>query len=394
MSVLGTRVSGLALPLLVLAMTHSAAQAGFIASARMVPYLVFGLPAGALIDRWNRKTTMIVCDVARCIALGSVPLAWAFGHLSLAQLYLVALAQGTAFVFFNVAEIACLPNVVSQADLAQATALDSLAGSAGSLVGPGLAGVIISAASTTAVGAVIAYLADSVTYLLSLLSLFFIRVPFQVERNETGKRALQQEVGEGLRFVWGNPPLRVLALTSWTLSFLYAPVSLAMIVLAHDQFHASARAIGLVFSFSAVGGLIGASVAAKLTARFSISQIIIGCVALQALVTPVVGLATSTVMMTIGWGIAFMLDPIFSSASSSYRLAITPDHIQGRAQSIYRMGGYGSEPPGAALGGLLLGQVGPRAEILAVAVGVSLCALVVCLTQVRTSAWALPVQAP
>src|SRR5579872_6694369 len=86
-SYFGTRVSNLALPLLALAATHSPGQAGLITSARMLPYLVLGLPAGALVDRWNRKTVMIVCDVARCLTLGSVPLAWALGHLSLMQLY-------------------------------------------------------------------------------------------------------------------------------------------------------------------------------------------------------------------------------------------------------------------------------------------------------------------
>jgi MFS family permease len=140
-SVFGTRVSNLALPLLALATTHSAAQAGLITSARMLPYLVLGLPAGALMDRWNRKAAMILCDLARCIALGSVPLAWMFGHLTIAQLYAVALVQGTAFVFFNVAEMACLPNVASREDLPQATAMDSAAGSAASLAGPALAAV-------------------------------------------------------------------------------------------------------------------------------------------------------------------------------------------------------------------------------------------------------------
>lgn len=386
MSVLGTRISGLALPLLVLDITHSAAQAGFITSARLLPYLVLGLPAGALVDRWNRKTTMLACEVARFIALGSVPLAWYFGSLSLVQLYVVALVQGSAFVFFNVAEISCLPTVVSKEDLPQAIALDSLAGSAGSLVGPGIAGAIISAAKTTTVGAVTAYLVDSVSYLLSLVALLFIRLPLQSERSEEARHSLKEEVLDGLRFVWSNPLLRALTVTSWMLSFLYAPVSLAMIVLARDHLQASARDIGLIFSLSAIGGIIGASLAAKLNARFTIGQIVIGTIVLQALVTPVVGLATSTLMMTIGWGIAFMLDPIFSSASSAYRLAHTPDEMQGRAQSIYRLGGFGSEPLGAALGGVMLEQVGPRTEILAVAVGVTLCAIGVCFTKIRTAA--------
>jgi MFS family permease len=389
-SVLGTRVSSLALPLLVLETTHSAVQAGLITSARRVPYLVFGLPAGALMDRWNRKTTMIVCDVARAIALGSVPLAWMFGHLSLLQLTLVALVQGTAFVFFNVAEMASLPNVVEPEDLPQATALDSAAGSAGALIGPGIAGLIIGAAKTTAAGAVLAYLVDAVTYLLSVLSLGFIRVPFQSDHADGREHTLSGDVREGVRFLWKDSRLRTLALASWALSFLYAPVPLAMIVLARDQLHASARVIGLIFSLSAVGGLLGAWIAPQVKTRLSFGIVIIGTIAVQALVTPLVGLATSVAMMICGWAIAFMLDPIFSMASTSYRLAVTPDEMRGRVHSIYRLGGYGAEPFGTALGGLFLGLLGARTEILLASAGVGLCALAVGLTRIRKTAWPDP----
>lgn len=386
-SVLGTRISGLALPLLVLATTHSVVQAGLITSARMLPYLVLGLPAGALIDRWNRKTTMIVCDVARFIALGSVPLAWTFGQLSLALLYVVALVQGIAFVFFNVAEVASLPNVVAREDLPRATALDSAAGSAGSLVGPGLAGFIIGAARTTASGAVLAYLVDAVTYLISVGSLGYIRVPFQVTHEVGEKHGLSAQVGEGWKFLWADSRLRALALMSWALSFLYAPVSLAMIVLARDHLHASSRMIGLVFSLSAVGGLLGAWIAPKIKDKLPFGYVLIGSIAIQALVTPLVGLAVSPAMMIAGWSIAFLLDPIISMASATYRLSVVPDDIQGRVQSLYRLGSYGAEPLGAALGGFCLASIGPRAEILVVAAAVGLCAVAVSFTQIRKTAW-------
>jgi len=101
-STLGTSMSLLALPLLALALTRSPAQAGFLAAVQSLPYLVFSLPAGALIDRWDRKRVMIRCDAARFIVYGSVPLAYVLGHLTIAQLYLVALVGGTAFVFVTI----------------------------------------------------------------------------------------------------------------------------------------------------------------------------------------------------------------------------------------------------------------------------------------------------
>jgi len=211
-STLGTSMSLLALPLLALALTRSPAQAGFLAAVQSLPYLVFSLPAGALIDRWDRKRVMIRCDAARFIVYGSVPLAYVLGHLTIAQLYLVALVGGTAFVFFNIAEVASLPRVVPEARLAQANAINAAAESGAQLVGPGLSGFIISLARTTASGASVAYLADSVSYLASVISLFFIAAPFQHERPAAQTRSLRAEIAEGIRFLWTRRPLRIVSL--------------------------------------------------------------------------------------------------------------------------------------------------------------------------------------
>jgi len=177
-STLGSTISTLALPLLVLALTHSAAQAGFIAAAQAIPYLVLALPAGALIDHWDRKAVMIRCDIARFLALGSVPLAAAVGQVTIAQLYLVALIAGTALVFFNIAQTAALTHVVPAAQLPRANALDQTVSSTAALVGPGLAGAIVALGRTIAAGASLAFLVDSLSYLASVLSLLGEERPY------------------------------------------------------------------------------------------------------------------------------------------------------------------------------------------------------------------------
>ncbi|MFI5274921.1 MAG: MFS transporter, partial [Ktedonobacterales bacterium] len=139
----GTSVSHLAMPILVLALTGSPAQAGFVGALQLLPYLLLSLPAGALVDRWNRKALMIRCDAVRWLALGSVPLAYVLGHLSLPQLYVVAAVEGTANVFFTLAEVAALPQVAARDQLPRAWALNETADSAARLVGPGLAGTVI-----------------------------------------------------------------------------------------------------------------------------------------------------------------------------------------------------------------------------------------------------------
>jgi len=131
-----------------------------------------------------------------------------------------------------------------------------------------------------------------------------------------------------------------------------------MIVLAQGQMHASPRTIGLVFSVAAAGGLLGSALAPWFKSRLRLGQVMVGCVTVQALLTPTLALSVTPWMVALGWGILFMVDPIFYASSITYRLSVTPDELQGRVQSVFRLA-YGAEPVGTAAGGLLLGPVGP-----------------------------------
>jgi MFS family permease len=134
-SVLGSRVSQISLPLLIIAVTHSPAQAGTVAALFGLPYLLFGLLAGVLVDSWDRKRTMIICSAINCVGTGTIPLAIVSGRLSMPQLYAVALVTGSAFVFFDVAEIAALPNVVAPGQLPAAVGQNQATFSAGGVAG-------------------------------------------------------------------------------------------------------------------------------------------------------------------------------------------------------------------------------------------------------------------
>jgi MFS family permease len=122
LSSVGSEVSLLAFPLLVLAMTHSAVLVGLIGALRSLPFALLCRPAGALIDRWDRKRVMLICDTGRALALSSIPVALWLGRLGLLQLCLVALVEGTLMTFFDVAEIACLPHVVPKEQIPAASA--------------------------------------------------------------------------------------------------------------------------------------------------------------------------------------------------------------------------------------------------------------------------------
>jgi len=383
-STLGTSVSALALPLLALALTRSPTQAGFIAAAQAVPYLVLSLPAGALIDRWNRRAVMIRCDLARWLAYGSVPLTAALGRLTVAQLYGVALVSGTAFVFFNIAEVAALPRVLPAAQLPRANALNESALSGATLLGPALSGALISLACTTIAGAALAYLLDSLSYLASVASLGFIRTPFQMDRPSVAGQSLRCDIAAGLRFLWADQRLRIVALLAASIGVLSSPTDLAIIVLAQQRLHADADAgaIGLILSLGSVGGLLGSVVAPWVTARLRFGRIIVGTVVIEALAVALLAAATVPAMLVVGLAVIAVTIPIANVTQMSYRLALTPDALQGRVNSVFRLLFFGGQPLGLALGGALLGPLGPRAELGLVAVGLGFSALAVALTQV------------
>jgi MFS family permease len=385
---LGSRISDFALPWLALTLTGSPAQAGFLIAAQAVPYLVLGLPAGALVDRWDRKRAMILCDVVRVLAYGSVPLAFAVGRLGVMQLYAVAAFAGLALVFFDAAQIASLSRIVPDAQLPRAIGLNAMAESGTYLFGPGLAGAIISLARTVVAGAALAYLVDALTYVASVVTLGAIRLPFQAQRvaeqaSPAAGHGLSAEIAGGLRFLWAQRRLRTLALLTMALNALDGPLVLAVIVLARDELHASGRLVGLILSLAAVGELSGSFVAPWIQARVSSGRIAIAAVAVWALATPLQAAAISPLMLAAGAALADMMIPIYNVAQTSYRLALIPDSMQGRVNSAYRLPSYASGLLGTAAGGLLLGVLGPRPVLWGIAVGLGASGLLACMTSLR-----------
>jgi len=368
-STLGSTVSTLALPLLVLGLTHSPAQAGFIAAAQAIPYLVLALPAGALIDHWDRKAVMIRCDVARFLALGSVPLAAAVGHLTVPQLYLVALIAGTALVFFNIAQTAALTHVVPAAQRPRANALDQTVASVAALVGLGLAGAIVALGRTVAAGAGLAFLVDSLSYLASVLSLLFIRIPFQRRRPAAAGHSLRADVAEGLRFLWAHRRIRALALVSMASVLVYGSLGLSLIVLAQKALHADARLIGLIFSVGGGGALLGSLLAPWIRSHVAVGRIIVGVLTIMALATALLALAPSLALAMVGWAGIALTGPVYSVTVLSYRLGLVPDALQGRVTSVFRLLNMAGQPLSLAAGGLLLASLGPRPVLWLMATG-------------------------
>ncbi len=177
-SSIGTGVSQLAFPLLTLALSGSPAQAGLVAALNQAPYFLLSLPAGVLVDRWDRKRVMLVCEAGRALSLLSLPLVFALGHPSVLLLGVVSLLNGIFFVFFDLAGASCLPRLVEPIQLATATSLSMTTEGVTNLLGAPLGGLLYS------MGRALPFVADALSYVVSACSLLLIKASFQQERVE------------------------------------------------------------------------------------------------------------------------------------------------------------------------------------------------------------------
>lgn len=373
LSLIGTQISQLAFPLLVLALTFSPAQASLVAVLRSLPFAVLCLPAGALVDRWDRRTVMLLCDTGRALALGSIPVALWVGHLSMLQLGLVALIEGTLFTFFSLSEAACLPRVVSQEHLTLAVAQNEAIGSISWLLGPLLGGFFYG------LGRAVPFLLDALSYLCSVVGLLFIQSRFQEERVQTPRR-VWKEMGEGLIWLWNTPLLRFLAFLSWGLVTPVYGYALILIVLAQGL-HATSLVIGAIFASIGIGSIVGSLLTTPLQRRFSFGSLTILSTWAWAVSWLAFALAPNLLILGVAVAVSFIIAPIFDTTQLSYRLIVTPDHMLGRVNSIFRLLTFGSQPLGVLITGILIQWIGPAWAVVVLFVPQGVAALATTLYQ-------------
>ncbi len=350
-STLGSAASGVVFPLLILDLTQSPAIAGIANAVAALPYLLFSLPAGALVDRWDRKRVMMVCDSIRALNLASVPLAMLFGILTVEQLFANGFIEGTLFVFFNTSETAALPRVVPKGQLPAANSQNLVADTTSFLVGPAIGTFLYGAVSRMA-----PFIIDSVSYVVSVVSLFFIRTRFQTERVEA-KRHILVEIREGISWWWTRPFLRFMAFLNSGINLSNSPITLILIVAARAM-GAPDAVIGVLFSAGSLGGICGALIGPRIQRRFTYGQAVPSIVLYEALVLPLLGIAPNLVVLGIASALVFAGGPTYDVVQYSYRLAMIPDKLQGRVNSSFRLVAWGSRPIGAAICGVLLEWVG------------------------------------
>ncbi len=371
-SMIGSGVSELAFPLLILALTHSPAQAGLVGALRTLPYFIFTLPGGVLVDRWDRKWMMIICDAGRALSLFSIPLALALGQLSLLQIGLVAFIEGTLFVFFDLANTASIPQVVAKEHLSAAIAQNQMTFGLTSFLSPPIGTLLYS------ISRPLPFLADAISYIASVVSLLFIRTPFQQERTVSTRNAYGEMV-EGIRWLWHQPLLRLMALLNCGLSGFSWGLPLLLIVIL-QQYHASATTIGILFALIGIGHLLGSPLAPMVQKRFSYGLAVSVLFWLYPLTTILFTLTPNVIIMGTIFLMLGIVDSIYNVVQFSYRLAMIPDKLQGRANSAFRLISFSTRPLGIGLTGVLIQQIKAVPTLWIIAAALAALALITTLS--------------
>lgn len=353
----GSEISGIALPLLVLALTSSPAQAGFIAGIRGVVYVVWAIPAGVLIDRWDRRTVMVIANLGSGVAIGSISLALLFGHITIFQLYAACAIEGSFFVFANLSRFAALPRVVAKDQVSAAIAQTNVINYTALLLGPALGGIVYQT-----IGAMSSFLLDALSYLVNALSIFFINVPLQIERVKTNT-SFRAEIREGIEWLWHEKTVRFLNILTAGGTIVTAGLYLLIIIIA-KQYHASSGEIGLILAVGAAGGIASSLCANKIHRRFRFRHILIATTTLSFLIFTLYFFAYNTIILAAVTAALEAVTSIYEVTAFTYSVSVIPDRIRGRVTSITRLVVLGCYSLGFFIMGSLLQWIGTTWSIL------------------------------
>jgi MFS family permease len=359
---LGSSFTQWAVPLLVFQLTHSAVNLGIAVAATFLPYLLFGLPLGAWMDRVDRKRAMIALDSLNALVILSIPLVAQFGHLTVWLIYAVTFIQSTVFIAFSAGEFAAIPSLVKTEDLVTANGRIQATYSAAQVAGPLLAGAMLSFLPLAWV-----MVFDAGSFAVSAISLALIRGSFNVESDEPKEATtILHDVREGLRYVLGHPVLRNISFMMALINFVGATTYAQLVLFATERLDASKFQIGILFAAGSAGVVVTGLLAGRLRKHFNFTTLAMTSLMLMGGCTIVfAGMREFWAALPL-WAAASGLGILFNINTGSLRQAIVPNNLLSRVLSIAGVLAWSAIPAGALLGGWAVSLTGNVAAVYGV----------------------------
>jgi MFS family permease len=375
-------VSLLAIPLVAVISLHATTfEVGALTASSTAAFLLVGLPAGALVDRWRRRSVMIWADIGRTITLGSVPVAAAFGVLTIWQLFAVTLLTGVLTVFFDVAYQSYLPFLVGRPNIVEGNSKLQGSQSVAGVVGPSAAGGLIQllrAANAVAL--------DSGTFVISVLTILSIRAREPVPSESREQRSLRREIAEGLAFVFHHRILRAIAGTTGWANFSNGIQTAVEVVFLVRVLHQAPGIIGLLFAAGSVGGILGAFSASRIAklmggARTTLMSAFLS--GLAGILLPLATRGSGLLLFACGLFLSSFAALVYNVNQVSFRQRLCPERLLGRMNATMRFLVWGTLPIGGLLGGVLGSAIGLRNGLWVAAVTGTLAVLFLVFSPMR-----------
>lgn len=351
----GSQVTLLAVPTVAILILHAGPfQVGVLSALEFLAFPTLGLIAGVYADRIRRRPIMIVCDIGRTLALGSIPVAFVLGLLTLGQLYVVALLTGIFTVFFDVSYQSYLPVLVDRPNLIEGNTKLEVTRSASQIGGPAVAGLLIQW-----IGGARAVAVDAISFLASALALALIRKPEPTPQPGTasGQIGIIPEMREGIEVVFHSPYLwRIAGCTATSNLGSNMIFGAVYLIFAYRDLHLPVAIVGVIFAISGAGWLVGAILASSAARTFGLGPtlaISIGIGGLASLATPLAVLGAPIVILSVLGFVSNLMTPVYNINQVSLRQSITPDRVQGRMNATMRTIVWGTIPVGSFIGGIL-----------------------------------------
>lgn len=364
-SQIGAQISFLAVPLVAANyLDATAVQMGILTAVGAIPALATGLFLGALVDRVDRKSLLVSADLARCLLLMLIPIAWLAGFLSLPVLYLVTVISGVFALLFDIAYSAFLPQIVDRKRLVAANSALEMSRSTAEVIGPSLAGVLIQILK-----APVALVLDALSFAASAVMISRIRQSPEARSIDDQNESLFTGAREGVRRVWTDPGLRYLALTAALLGLFNAMIEAVFVLYLAREIGMSAGVLGFVFAIGSLGFMLGALLPDRVVRLFGPGPglaIGIAVVGLSDVVLPLAGtdirrVAVGVAIGQFGFGLGMTL---FNVVQASLRQALVEHARLGRVGGALRIAALAPVPIGALVGGVLGSMLGLRETLL------------------------------
>lgn len=359
----GGSITNFALPLLVFKLTHSPISLAITTAAEFLPYLLFGLVIGAWTDRTDRRRLMVATDLLRAVAIGSIPLAFFGGLLTVWWIYAVAFLHSLFTIAFNAGQFAAVPSLVEGDDLVTANGRINASFEAASITGPFLAGVALLTFPLQ-----VLFTADAASFVISAISLAWIRRSFNGPGAPRSTHILR-DVADGLRYVLGHPVLRTISAMMALYNFFNSSSYAQVVLFSKERLSATDAEIGWMFSAGSVAVIIFSLLVGRLRKRFRFSQMILGVLMATGLLLIVFSQMRYFWLGLMVWALWAGVGSMFDINTMSLRQAIVPNEMLGRVMTIAGVLAWSAIPLGTLAGGFAI-QYSGHVEWVYLAIGI------------------------